>query len=65
MEKFGHLYIVTSLKYLIMLLKCNFCSFLHHITYTDSKYGNAALIFKVELLLNNAFISAVFLPCRI
>ena len=36
--KSGHMYIFTSLKHVMMLLKCNFgrASFLHHITDTDS-----------------------------
>ena len=37
--KSGHLYTLTSLKHLMMLLKCNLfrASFLHHIIDTDSR----------------------------
>ena len=44
--KSGHLSIFTSLKHLMMLLKCKFfrASFLHHIIDTDSMKGHAAQI---------------------
>ena len=49
----------TSLKHLMMLLKCNFFRasiLLHLIKDTDSMQGHAAQIFfKVETLLINAF----------
>ena len=56
--KSGHLSMFTSLKHLMMLLKCKFfrASFVHLIKGTDCMSGHAAQIFfKVETLLNNAF----------
>ena len=55
--KSGHLSNFTSLKHLIMILKYIFfrASCLHLMKDTDSMWGRAAQIFKVEKLLNNAF----------
>ena len=44
----GHSHIFTTLKHLIMLLKCSFFQgfiFLHPITDTDSLQGHAAQIY--------------------
>ena len=55
--KSGQLSFFTSLKHLMMLVKCTFfrTSFLHPIKDTDSMMGHAAQIFKVETLSNNVF----------
>ena len=55
--KSGHLYIFTSLKHLMVLLKFFLfrASFLHHITNTASIKGHAAQKLFVETLLINAF----------
>ena len=46
-DKSGHLSIFTSLKHLMVLLRCNFfcASFFHLIKDTDSMQGHAAQIF--------------------
>ena len=58
--KSGHLSIFTSLKHLMILLKCKFfrASLLHFIKDTYSMYTDMQLnlcFFKVETLLNDAF----------
>ena len=53
----GHLHIFTCLKYLIMLLRCNFSEF-HFYTQSQMLAACRAVqlrCFKVETLLNNAF----------
>ena len=61
----GHLSIFSFLKHLKMLLKCNFfrASCVLLIKDIDSMYGHVAQIFKVEILLDNAFKKET--PCTV
>ena len=57
-EKSGHLYIFTSLKHLMVLLRCIFSGIHLHLNIkdTDTMWGHAAQIFiKVQTLLNHVF----------
>ena len=54
-DKCGHLYIFTSLIHFFWSLVFIMDLFLHHVKDTDSMQGHAALMFKVETLLDDAF----------
>ena len=56
-ENDGQLYIVTSLKHVMMLLKCTFFKGFIFTLYDRHRWhnGDVSSDFKVEILLNNAF----------
>ena len=55
-DKYGHLSIFTSLKHLMVLLRCNFFSGLNFKTISKTLIGHAAQIFKSENIVENGWL---------